>query len=140
MVLLWLVIFLNKMQFCLRIAFWSRGFGVIVRVSKLATESIIFYFYQNSLFFFNNAGDTQKADCIRTLINEQRDLSMQAAGHSLFAMHLKQRLFIYHRYLIALSRLEITTMDKNALATRKSLLQTDQLKRNELKQQLIQVS
>lgn len=46
----------------------------------------------------------QKANCIKSLLTEQRELSLQAASHSLSAVHLKQRLNIYHRYFIALAR------------------------------------
>lgn len=38
------------------------------------------------------------------LLSEQRDISLQAAGHSLSAIHLRQRLFIYQRYFTALAR------------------------------------
>lgn len=55
--------------------------------------------------FFFTAGNNEKEICIKSLLTEQRQLSLQAAGHSLSAIHLKQRLFIYNRYLIALVRL-----------------------------------
>lgn len=54
--------------------------------------------------FFSCAGNDEKELCIKSLLTEQRQLSLQAAGHSLSAIHLKQRLFIYHRYFIALVR------------------------------------
>ncbi|GAB0100562.1 Probable E3 ubiquitin-protein ligase HERC2 [Sergentomyia squamirostris] len=40
----------------------------------------------------------------RSLLNEQREISLHAAGSCLSAIHLRQRLLIYHRYFIALSR------------------------------------
>lgn len=42
--------------------------------------------------------------CLKSLLFEQRDLSLQAAGHSLSAIHLRQRLYIYQRYFTALVR------------------------------------
>lgn len=53
----------------------------------------------------------QKANCIKSLLTEQRELSLQAASHSLSAIHLKQRLNIYHRYFIALARFKSTKND-----------------------------
>lgn len=35
---------------------------------------------------------------------EQRDLALQAASHNLSAVHLRQLLYVYHRYFIALTR------------------------------------
>lgn len=46
----------------------------------------------------------EKAACMKSLLAEQRDLSLQAAGHSLSAIHLRQRLYIYQRYFTALAR------------------------------------
>lgn len=53
----------------------------------------------------------QKANCIKSLLTEQRELSLQAASHSLSAVHLKQRLNIYQRYFIALARFKSTKND-----------------------------
>lgn len=55
-------------------------------------------------FFVHRLGIDEKELCIKSLLTEQRQLSLQAAGHSLSAIHLKQRLFVYHRYLIAFVR------------------------------------
>lgn len=57
-----------------------------------------------AIFVLFSIGNDEKELCIKSLLTEQRQLSLQAAGHSLSAIHLKQRLFIYHRYLIALVR------------------------------------
>lgn len=46
----------------------------------------------------------RKSTARKSLLNEQRDISLQAAGSCLSAIHLRQRLLIYHRYFIALSR------------------------------------
>lgn len=65
--------------------------------------------YTNFLNFFVDV--EQKAKCIKSLLTEQRELSLQAASHSLTAIHLKQRLNIYHRYFIALARFKSTKND-----------------------------
>lgn len=53
----------------------------------------------------------EKATCIKSLLSEQRDLSLQAAGHSLSAVHLRQRLYIYQRYFTALARYKPQKVD-----------------------------
>lgn len=45
-----------------------------------------------------------KLDCQRTLLNEMHDTALQAAGNCLSALHLRQQLFIYERYFVALTR------------------------------------
>lgn len=66
------------------------------------------------------------------MLTEQRDLSLQAAGHSLSAIHLKQRLFIYHRYLAALSRTQKLKPTNRNANTRKNTIQNEQMKKLEL--------
>lgn len=50
---------------------------------------------------------------MKTLLSEQRDISLQAAGHSLSSKHLRQRLFVYQRYFIALARCKTTPKSTN---------------------------
>lgn len=45
-----------------------------------------------------------KHDCQRTMIAELHDLSLRAAGNCLSAQQLRQQLFIYERYFVALQR------------------------------------
>ncbi|BFG02621.1 probable E3 ubiquitin-protein ligase HERC2 [Drosophila madeirensis] len=45
-----------------------------------------------------------KQDCQRTLIAELQELALRAAGNCLSAQHLRQQLFIYERYYVALKR------------------------------------
>lgn len=59
-------------------------------------------------------------------------MSLHAAGHSLSAIHLKQRLFIYHRYLTALSRSQKQKPPNRAAATWKVTSQNEQEKKLEL--------
>ncbi|XP_017138352.1 probable E3 ubiquitin-protein ligase HERC2 [Drosophila miranda] len=47
---------------------------------------------------------TAKQDCQRTLIAELQELALRAAGNCLSAQHLRQQLFIYERYYVALKR------------------------------------
>lgn len=46
----------------------------------------------------------EQVACIKALLAEQRDISLKAASHSLSAVHLRQRLFVYQRYFTALTR------------------------------------
>lgn len=64
---------------------------------------------ETKIFCFSDV--EQKANCIKSLLTEQRELSLQAASHSLSAIHLRQRLSIYHRYFIALARFKSTKSD-----------------------------
>lgn len=82
-------------------------------------------------------GDQEKSTCIKSLLTEQRDLALQAAGHSLSAIHLKQRLFVYHRYLIALERHQISKTTNCSVQSRKNL---NQAKAEQLKKMEFQVS
>lgn len=68
------------------------------------------------------------------MLAEQRDLSLQAAGHSLSAVHLKQRIFVYHRYLVALARSQkaSATSKSMTVSVRKQMLQSEQMKKLEL--------
>lgn len=68
------------------------------------------------------------------MLSEQRDLSLQAAGHSLSAVHLKRRIFIYHRYLVALARSQKAVQPSKAVAVslRKQTLQNEHIKKLEL--------
>lgn len=72
--------------------------------------------------------------CIKALLSEQRDLSLQAAGHSLSAVHLKQRIFVYHRYLVALARSQKAspTVKNPTLSLRKQAMQNEHIKKLEL--------
>lgn len=72
--------------------------------------------------------------CIRALLSEQRDLSLQAAGHSLSAVHLKQRIFVYHRYLVALARSQKAspTVKNPTTSLRKQAMQNEHIKKQEL--------
>ncbi|XP_055695916.1 probable E3 ubiquitin-protein ligase HERC2 [Lutzomyia longipalpis] len=57
----------------------------------------------------------RKTTARMSLLNEQREISLQAAGSCLFAIHLRQRLLIYNRYFVALSRAKPPTKsDTNA--------------------------
>lgn len=82
------------------------------------------------------SGEREKHLCIKALLSEQRDLSLQAAGHSLSAVHLKQRIFIYHRYLVALARSQKTSTTPNnkiiTISLRKQTLQNEHIKKLEL--------
>lgn len=53
----------------------------------------------------------QKSQCIRSLLSEQRDISIRSASNSLSSMHLKQRLIIYDRYFTAVARSKNETPD-----------------------------
>lgn len=85
-------------------------------------------------------GDQEKRLCIKSLLSEQRDLSLQAAGHSLSSVQLKQRIFVYHRYLVALARSQKKTSSpaKTSTSLRKQTLQNEHIKKLEL--QVIQAS
>lgn len=48
--------------------------------------------------------DEQKTKIYSTLLSELKDISLQAAGNSQSSIYLKQELFIYQRYFIAMSR------------------------------------
>lgn len=67
-------------------------------------------------------------------MSEQRDLSLQAAGHSLSAVHLKQRIFVYHRYLVALARSQKAspTVKVPTTSLRKQAIQNEHIKKLEL--------
>lgn len=79
-------------------------------------------------------GEKEKRLCIKSLLTEQRDLSLQAAGHSLSAIHLKQRIFIYHRYLVALNRSQKSMLHSKitSMSLRKQAMQSEHLKKLEL--------
>lgn len=61
------------------------------------------------IIFIHFLATEEKAACIKSLLAEQRDLSLQAASHSLSAIHLRQRLYIYQRYFTALARYRPTS-------------------------------
>lgn len=91
------------------------------------------------LFFL--IGERDKKLCIKALLSEQRDLSLQAAGHSLSAVHLKQRIFVYHRYLIALARSQKSSSTSSSATVknptsitslRKQAIQNEHIKKLEL--------
>lgn len=48
--------------------------------------------------------DDQKTKIYSSLLSELKDISLQAAGNSQSSIYLKQELFIYQRYFIAMSR------------------------------------
>lgn len=56
------------------------------------------------LYFRIFTANEERVSCIRALLNEQREISLNAAAHSLSAIHLRQRLYVYQRYFIALTR------------------------------------
>nr|AAM29298.1 AT22791p [Drosophila melanogaster] len=45
-----------------------------------------------------------RLDCQRSMISELQELALRAAGNCLSAQHLRQQLFIYERYFVALKR------------------------------------
>lgn len=45
-----------------------------------------------------------KVECQKTLLNELHDIALQAAGNCLSSIHLREQLFIYERYFVALAR------------------------------------
>lgn len=80
-------------------------------------------------------GERDKKLCVKALLSEQRDLSLQAAGHSLAAVHLKQRIFVYHRYLVALARSQKaspTIKNPTSISLRKQAIQNEHIKKLEL--------
>lgn len=83
----------------LLIRYWTLGYGAQFQVC------VAYMFFQSiDLFALFYVAPEEKATCIKSLLSEQRDLSLQAAGHSLSAVHLRQRLYIYQRYFTALAR------------------------------------
>ncbi|XP_052902276.1 probable E3 ubiquitin-protein ligase HERC2 [Anopheles moucheti] len=50
-------------------------------------------------------GTEDKKTCIKKLIGEQRDICLQAAGNCLSANRIRQLLFVYRRYFIALQEM-----------------------------------
>lgn len=89
------------------------------------------------MFLFFAIGERDKKLCIKALLSEQRDVSLQAAGHSLSAVHLKQRIFVYHRYLVALARSQKSSspnqLSKNPMTSlRKQAIQNEHIKKLEL--------
>lgn len=52
----------------------------------------------------NIPNDEQKSKIYNTLLSELKDISLQAAGNSQSSIYLKQELFIYQRYFIAMAR------------------------------------
>lgn len=52
----------------------------------------------------NIPNDEQKNKIYNTLLSELKDISLQAAGNSQSSIYLKQELFIYQRYFIAMAR------------------------------------
>ncbi|XP_017066913.1 probable E3 ubiquitin-protein ligase HERC2 [Drosophila eugracilis] len=45
-----------------------------------------------------------RLDCQRSMISELQELALRAAGNCLSAQHLRQQLFVYERYFVALKR------------------------------------
>lgn len=84
--------------------------------------------------YFLFTAERDKKFCIKALLSEQRDLSLQAAGHSLTAVHLKQRIFVYHRYLVALARSQKSspTIRNPITSLRKQAIQNEHMKKLEL--------
>lgn len=52
----------------------------------------------------NIPSDEQKSKIYNTLLSELKDISLQAAANSQSSIYLKQELFIYQRYFIAMAR------------------------------------
>ncbi|XP_055844671.1 probable E3 ubiquitin-protein ligase HERC2 isoform X2 [Episyrphus balteatus] len=48
--------------------------------------------------------EEQKENCLKTLLGELHEISLQAAGNCLSSVHLRQQLYIYERYYVALAR------------------------------------
>lgn len=67
---------------------------------------------------------------MRSILNEQRDLSIQAASHCLSAIHLKQLLFIYNRYFVALARCKVPSQPTEDTSSLKVLPSITELTRN----------
>lgn len=64
-----------------------------------------------------------KIECQKTLINELHDIALQAAGNCLSAIHLRQQLFIYERYFVALARCKQQLQQQKAMQQQHSLQQ-----------------
>lgn len=67
--------------------------------SRISSEVIF-----ESWLWGQSPNNTVKLNCQNTLLAELHDISLQAAGNCLSAIHLRQQLFIYERYFVALSR------------------------------------
>lgn len=61
----------------------------------------------------------QKNTCLQTLHTELHDLTLQAAGNCLSAIHLRQQLYIYERYFIALARCKQQRYDTTILTNKR---------------------
>ncbi|XP_031621811.1 probable E3 ubiquitin-protein ligase HERC2 [Contarinia nasturtii] len=94
-----------------------------------ASDSIL-----DSWLWCQTPSERDKKLCIKALLSEQRELSLQAAGHSLTAVHLKQRIFVYHRYLVALARSQKSspTIKNPITSLRKQAIQNEHIKKLEL--------
>lgn len=53
-----------------------------------------------------------RQECQRSLISELQELALRAAGNCLSAQHLRQQLFVYERYFVALKRERERSGDK----------------------------
>lgn len=80
-------------------------------IPSMCTNNMFFQSIDLFEFCFIYLAPEEKATCIKSLLSEQRDLSLQAAGHSLSAVHLRQRLYIYQRYFTALARYKPKKID-----------------------------
>jgi E3 ubiquitin-protein ligase HERC2 len=53
----------------------------------------------------------QKMTCIKSLLAEQHEICLQSAGSCLSAIQLKQLMYVYQRYFIALARCKTSEID-----------------------------
>ena len=57
---------------------------------------------------------TQLAECLRSFVREQHDLSLRAASTSLSISRLQQRVVVLERFIIALRRHKPTSESRSA--------------------------
>lgn len=90
----------------------------------------------NALVFLFDViiGGDAKGECVKRLLQEQRELLLQVAGNSITAQHLQQILFVYRRYLVALLRTQ-----KTRDVTRRHICKTAQVGKAELERKISQV-
>ncbi|XP_075155337.1 E3 ubiquitin-protein ligase HERC2 [Haematobia irritans] len=70
-----------------------------VAAQRIASDAIF-----ESWLWGQTPSSAAKIECQKTLLNELHDIALQAAGNCLSAIHLRQQLFIYERYFVALAR------------------------------------
>uniref|UniRef100_A0A1I8NRB2 Uncharacterized protein n=1 Tax=Stomoxys calcitrans TaxID=35570 RepID=A0A1I8NRB2_STOCA len=70
-----------------------------VAAQRIASDAIF-----ESWLWGQTPNSAAKVECQKTLLNELHDIALQAAGNCLSATHLRQQLFVYERYFVALAR------------------------------------